>query len=132
MKKIFKKNKIFFAFLSFSFLFLILSFGFNYFLGSDYIFNKSNSFLSDFIYFRSILVNFFNTGDMSLFTYNIGLGTNFLPDFIYLFGDLLSYISVLFSKENLVILFEVLIYVRLFLAGISFIVYSKFKNIYNY
>ena len=134
MKKIFKKNKVFWAFLSFSFLFLILSSGFNYFLGTNYIFNKINidSFITNFIYFRSLLVNFFNTGDMSLFTYNVGLGTNLLPGFIYLFGDLLSYISVVFSEENLVVLFEVLIYIRLFLAGISFIIYSKYKNISNY
>ncbi|MBQ7105512.1 MAG: YfhO family protein [Bacilli bacterium] len=134
MKKIFKKNKIFWAFLSFSFLFLILSFGFNYYLGTNYIFNKINidSFITNFIYFRSLLVNFFNTGDMSLFTYNVGLGTNLLPCFIYLFGDLLSYISVVFSEENLVVLFEVLIYIRLFLAGISFIIYCKYKNVSNY
>ena len=87
MKNKLEKNKILGSILSYSFLFFIFS------LFIVYLFyNKNNSFIVNdswltdkynlLVYYRRSLINFLDTGTLSFFTWNIGLGYNLLLDLV--------------------------------------------------
>lgn len=134
MKSLFNKNKISTALLSYSLIFIILIFLLNLF--SSNLFMKleylSLSQIDQFMNFRQILINFFDTGKLSFFSWDVFLGTDSFLNYLYLMlGDILSYSCLIFPKSNLNTLYIVLVFIRLFLVGISFIIYSKKCKISN-
>lgn len=80
-------------------------------------------------YFRTLLIDFIRTGDFSTFTWNIGLGIDMFGNLAYyIFGDIFSYISILFPTNKIETLYSVLVIVRMYFAGISFLCYCKYKK----
>ena len=126
MKNLFKKNKMGIAILSYSLIFIILVILLNIFSPNLFVKLESLLEIDKFIDFRKIIINFFNTGKFNFFTWDVFLGTDNFINYLYLMlGDILSYSCILFPKSSLDTLYIVLIFVRLFLIGISFIFYSK-------
>lgn len=86
--------------------------------------------LINLYYFKQLFTNFLNTGHINTFTWNIGYGLDMFANLAYyIFGDFLSY-SALFTKtEDLNILYNILIIMRLYLVGISFIIFGYYKKL---
>ena len=81
-------------------------------------------------YFRNLLIDFIKTGVFSTFTWNIGNGINLFGNLgYYIFGDLFSYLSILVPTSKVELLYSVLIFVRLYFVGISFLYFCKYKKI---
>ena len=76
-------------------------------------------------YFKNIIENLtFNT-----FTWKIGFGMDMFSNLsYYIIGDVFSYISVLVPKSLLKYLYFILVPIRLYFTGISFLLYCKYKN----
>ena len=78
-------------------------------------------------YLREILSGLVH-GDMSFprWDLSIGEGSDILTTFhYYCIGDPLAVLSVFFRPEQMHICYEILIYIRMFLTGISFILFVK-------
>ena len=77
-------------------------------------------------YLKGIVRNFLDTGKLSipLWDFHIGYGSDIITTLhYYVIGDPLNLLSVFVPKANTEILYESLIIVRLYLAGISFSAY---------
>lgn len=100
--------------------------------GKEFIWNNSDGLTQHFVnlrYFRQLLVNFIRTGNLSAFTWNIGLGIDLFSNLnYYITGDIFSYFSILFPTKNVESLYSILIIVRMYFIGISFIAYCKYKK----
>lgn len=84
-------------------------------------------------YFREFLLNFFKTGHLNTFTWNILLGIDMFPNLAYYsFGDFVSYLSVLFPKEYIHYAYYLFLFIRMYFIGIGFIIYAKYKKISNF
>ena len=136
MKNKLEKNKIWGSILSYSFLFIIFSLfiGYLFYNGNSSII-VNESWLNDrydlLVCFRRSLIGFFDTGNLSFFTFNIGLGYNLILDFVLILGDVFSYLSVLVSESDLLVFYQVSLFIKLYLVGLSFIIYSNYKNVSN-
>ena len=68
-------------------------------------------------------------GDMHTFFWNIGYGMDLFANFTYyIFGDFPSFISIFFPVDKLDIAYMVIIFLRVYLVGLSFIIYTKDKD----
>ena len=84
-------------------------------------------------YFRDFLLNFFKTGHLNTFAWNISLGIDMFPNLAYYsFGDFVSYLSVLFPKEYIHYAYYLFVFIRMYFIGICFIIYAKYKKISNF
>jgi len=129
MKKTINKNKIGTAIMSYSLFFIIFILIFNYF---D-IYSVSNNHIIYLQNFRDILIDFFKIGKFNLFSWDVFLGNDMFLNYLYLMlGDVFSYLCVLVPNSSISDLYIILIYFRLFLLGISFIIYSKSIKITNF
>ena len=82
--------------------------------------------------FKSLFSNFLNTGSINTFIWNIGYGIDMFANFAYyIFGDFLSYLALFTKAENLDTLYAIIIILRLYLTGISFIIFGKYKKLSN-
>ena len=80
-------------------------------------------------YFRSTLLDFFKTGQINFFLWNLGTGFDMFGNLAYyIFGDFLSYFSVFVSQKYLYLYYYFLVFFRIYLIGISFLIYSKYKK----
>lgn len=83
--------------------------------------------------FRQLLIDFIKTGKVSTFTWNIGTGFDMFGNLAYYcFGDIFSYISVFFPKSKIEVLYNILIVMRMYFCGITFICYCKYKKMKEY
>ncbi len=82
--------------------------------------------------YRDVLINFFKTGKFNTFTWNIGLGIDLFANFdYYILGDLFSYISIFFKKADMEMVYALVVMMRYYFIGISFILYAKYKKLGN-
>ena len=78
-----------------------------------------------------LLKNFLN-GNFCTFFWNIGYGIDMFSNFAYyIFGDFPSFISIFFPYDKLDLAYEIIILLRIYLIGISFILYTKEKKYNN-
>ena len=88
-------------------------------------FNQHYLILNDF---NVALRNIFNNG-MSLFSWNLGLGLDVIGQYsYYILGDIFSYLSLLFSMDNLKYAYQILILFRIYCVGIAFIIYCRYNK----
>ena len=81
-------------------------------------------------FFKNLFANFLKTGEINTFIWNIGYGIDMFANLAYyIFGDFLSYLALFTKKEHLDTLYGLIIILRLYLVGISFIIYTSKKNI---
>lgn len=111
------------------------------FLGILFMFNHyDKSFLYDYDglgqhiitlkTFRDLLLEFFKTGTFNTYIFNIGLGMDFYANYaFYSFGDPLSYLSVFIKDNQLVTFYSIINVIRLYIVGLSFITYTKYKKL---
>ena len=86
--------------------------------------------LINLYYFKQLFNNFLNTGHVNTFTWNIGYGLDMFANLAYyIFGDFLSYTALFTKTEDLNILYNILIIMRLYLVGISFIIFGYYKKL---
>lgn len=84
-------------------------------------------------FFHDFLLNFFKSGHINTFVWNISLGVDMYANLAYYsFGDFVSYLSVLFPKEYMHYAYYFFIFLRMYFVGLSFIVYAKYKKISNF
>ncbi len=129
MKKILK-NKNFNIFMKYTLSFgIIMSFICLFFIKRHINFiwleDGLNQHFITLNYFKSILENLtFNT-----FTWKIGFGMDMFSNLsYYIIGDIFSYISILVPKNLLKYLYFILVPIRLYCTGITFLLYCKYKN----
>lgn len=80
--------------------------------------------------FKNLFTNFLKTGHINTFIWNIGYGIDMFGNLAYyIFGDFLSYFALITKSENLDTLYNILIIIRLYLVGLSFIAYGKYKKL---
>ena len=83
-------------------------------------------------YFKLLFNNFLQTAKFNTFIWNVGYGMDMFANLAYyIFGDFLSYLAILTKTEHLGNLYNLLIIIRLYLVGISFIIYCNYKKISN-
>lgn len=73
---------------------------------------------------------FQNLGNgIPMFMWEMGLGLDIIGQFsYYMTGDLFSYIGVLFPQDNLEFVYNMLIILRIYVAGIAFMAYARYHN----
>lgn len=80
-------------------------------------------------YFRNLIINLIRNGSISTFTWNIGLGLDMFSNLTYyIFGDFLSFFSILFPAKSIELLYNILVIARIYLVGITFLCYCKYKK----
>lgn len=78
--------------------------------------------------FNENIRNIFKEG-LSTFSLNIGLGLDFIGQYsYYVLGDPFALISLLFPMDKLNYAYCLMIILRMFCAGLAFIVYCRFKK----
>lgn len=129
MKKIIKNEK-FIDFLKYTISFIIIM-GFICFIfkrnGMNFIwcFDGYTQHFVTLTYFKNILSNL----SLNTFTWNIGFGMDMFSNLAYyVFGDLVSYFSVLVPQHLLKYFYSISIVIRLYLAGLSFLWYCHYRN----
>lgn len=137
MKKIFGKEKTSSAIFIYTILFFICSI----FIALIF-YRHSRSFIwgdgihQHFLnlnFYRNFLINKVTLGDFNTFTWNIGMGMDLFSSLAYyIVGDFVSYFSIFFEQNKLELFFDIECFVRVFLIGISFIFYSKYKGRSNF
>ena len=81
-------------------------------------------------FFKNLFANFLKTGEINTFIWNIGYGIDMFANLAYyIFGDFLSYLALFTKKEHLDTLYGLIIILRLYLVGISFIIYTWILNL---
>ena len=71
-------------------------------------------------YIRNALITFFTTGKFAMVDYTIGQGFDVIGTLNYYgFGDPITLLTVFFPENSLERMYEVLIFVRMYLSGIS-------------
>lgn len=84
-------------------------------------------------YFRELLLEFLKTGSLSMHTWNAGLGFDLFSNFSYwILGDFFSYVCVLFSEDKIEFLYNLLIVVRMYFIGVSFLCYCRYKRVNDF
>ena len=101
----------------------------------DFIWTKDDGLNQHFItlnYFKDIIYNFIKYHKFNTFTWNIGFGLDMFGNLAYyIIGDLFSYISILVPEQYLKYLYFILVPIRLYFVGISFLCYCKHRNKVN-
>ncbi len=103
--------------------------------GKWFIINGSNNdglhqSVVNLYYFREILLRLIKTGVLSNFTWYIANGMDLYSNFAYFIsGDIFSYLSVLVRTKDVDILYSILVVIRLYFVGITFLCYMKYKKI---
>ncbi len=73
---------------------------------------------------KKILLGNFNT-----FFFNIGYGIDLFSNFTYyIFGDFPSFLILFFPDDMLEVAYKLIIFLRIYLVGFSFIIYTNNKN----
>ena len=81
-------------------------------------------------YFHDLLKNFLVSGNFSTFTWNIGFGMDMFGNLAYyILGDFLSYFCVFVPKNYLHIFYYALVILRLYLVGIAFLCFCRYKKV---
>lgn len=99
----------------------------------SFIWNNPDGTLQHIVnlqYFRSLLINFIKTGQISTFTWNIGLGMDMFANIAYYaIGDIFSYFAIFFPTKLIEDVYTLLVITRMYFVGIAFIYYCKYKKI---
>ncbi len=138
MKKFFGKEKIGRAVLLYTtmFAFCILAVTFLFYRQHRSFLWSHDGLSQHFVtlnYFRNTIITFFKTGNFNTFSWNIGLGMDLFGNLAYyIIGDFFSYLSILLPANKMEFLYSFLVPLRWFFVGISFIIYSKYKNKSNF
>lgn len=65
--------------------------------------------------FREMLIEFIKTGQINLFTWNIGNGYDLFSNFTYyVLGDIASYICILFPENKIELAYNTAIIIRMY------------------
>lgn len=78
--------------------------------------------------FRAMLVSFLNhpSAGLTHWSFDLGLGADQLTNFAYyVIGDPFNYLIVLFAKRQLIFGFEFLVFLRMYISGLSFLLFMK-------
>lgn len=68
-------------------------------------------------------------GNFNFFFWNIGYGMDLFANFTYyIFGDFPSFIGVFFPNDKMHIAYEIIIFLRIYLSGLAFIIYCNDKK----
>lgn len=71
-------------------------------------------------YIRNALITFFTTGKFTMVDYTIGQGFDVIGTLNYYgFGDPITLLTVLFPEDSLERMYEILIFIRMYLSGVS-------------
>lgn len=119
------------TFLKYTGLFLVLSaviFSVFPIYGKSFIW-EGDGFHQHYPFFReylTILRNFFETGNWQNWDWTIGTGVDTLLTYgYYVVGDLFVYLGLLFPKGSEELAFHVLMLVRIWAVGVSFLFYAR-------
>ena len=79
--------------------------------------------------FRDLLINLIRTGNFSTFTWNIANGFDLFANYTWsIFGDIFAYLSVFVKTAIVELLYNILIIIRVYFIGVSFLCYTKYKK----
>ena len=87
-------------------------------------------------YIRQYIINLFTKGSFPMVDFNLGQGFDVIGTLNYYgFGDPITIFTVLFPENEMELMYEVLIFIRMYLSGL-FVAYllitlGKIKNINN-
>lgn len=99
--------------------------------------NKSNDGLDQHLVnlhlLKRTLLDFFTTGSLNTFFWQIGYGMDMFSNFAYyVFGDFLSYLVVFVPDDLIDSFYNFLVIARLYLIGISFIIYCNHRKLNSF
>ena len=81
---------------------------------------------------REIIIKFIRTGNLSFFTWKLGNGLDLFSNFSYfIFGDFFSYFSILGRTRDVALVYNILVFLRIYCVGISFLCYTKYHKLNN-
>ena len=79
--------------------------------------------------YRALILEFLKTGHFNTFFWNIGFGFDMFSNYAYyIIGDPFAYISIFFKQSHIVTLYYLLMFIRMYFIGISFLIYCKYKK----
>lgn len=126
-----KKSITFQTFLKYTALFILIFtiiYSAFFFQGKTFIW-KNDGFHQHYPFFReylTIIRTFFETGDWQSWDWNIGLGADTLITYgYYVVGDPFVYLGLLFPKGSEELAFHVIMFVRIWCVGASFLFYAR-------
>lgn len=83
---------------------------------------------SIFAKFQSSIQDFFSGQGFSFWSWDIGLGSDYLSNFAFVIFDPFSYISLFFSKAHLDVAYSFIIVLKLYTAGIVMLHYLRYHK----
>lgn len=107
---------------------------FNFIKFGKSLIREGDGFYQHFVFmynYNEILKSIFSNLDrgIPLFSWEMGLGLDIIGQYsYYVIGDIFTYITFFFKAENSIIAYNFITIFRMFFAGITFIVYAKYKN----
>ncbi len=136
MRKIYNKYK---KYIWYSIVFFIISF----FIFLPFISSGRTLILDDdgakqhyilFYDYMSYLKDMlFNGVRTSTFSWSIGLGADIIPQYsYYVIGDIFVYLGLLFPSSVYPLVYSGLIFLRMFLVGISMLIFCNYKKVSDY
>lgn len=121
-------------FLTYSLLFTLISlilFSVFYFSGQTFIWQNDgyHQHFAFFVEYLDILREFFQTGDFRIWDWTIGLGADTISSYgYYVIGDPFVYLGLLFRPGLEELAFNLIMLVRIYCVGLSFLFFSKSLN----
>ncbi len=86
-------------------------------------------------YFRTIIFNFFKTGRILIpqWDFSLGLGADVITTLHYYgLGDVLNFTAIFVPLRYTETLYDILIFLRLYLSGVGFLYYARYHNFSKY
>lgn len=121
-------------FLTYSLLFALMGliiFSVFYFSGQTFIWQNDgyHQHFAFFVEYLDILREFFQTGDFRIWDWTIGLGADTVSSYgYYVIGDPFTYLALLFRPGSEELAFNLIMLVRIYCVGLSFLFFSKSLN----
>lgn len=135
-----EKLRKFKPYIIYTFIFVIMTIlvFFNFIKFGKSLIREGDGFYQHFVFmcnFSELLKNsIFNINNgIPMFSWEMGLGLDIIGQYsYYVIGDLFRYISIFFSQDNMVNVYNFTTVSRIYFSGIAFIIYSKYNNKNNF
>ncbi|SEP97838.1 Uncharacterized membrane protein YfhO [Lachnospiraceae bacterium RM5] len=96
----------------------------------EYAYIKDDTFFQYYPFLKGFGNNI-KSGNFSDYSWNIGLGSNYLAIFAYYLASPVNFVSLLFKSDNLIECFYFICFIKMALSGVTFAYYLRKKYNHN-
>ena len=77
---------------------------------------------------KSVLIDFFSGNGFPFWSWDFGLGGDFIGNFAHVFFDPFNYVAVFFSKEHMDIAYSLIIILKIYASGLMMLTYLRYHK----